>query len=305
MKLSQLLRLKQDLMRLDTSSISDGARLVRLNTNAVDFLHYSREDIDSAIDKVMSSVAVVNQLRDRLVRTIDQDIETLKSRYLMESEQHADKYAYSDIKNNREIRVMHYNPGVEETILARIGQYVTWETPGMEIGPGDGRWTKHLVSLDPLYIVDIHEEFLNSTVQTFNKSYQSRIRPYLVDKLSLRELPREQMGFVFAWNVFNYFSLSMIERYLKEIKLTMRPGAIMMFSYNNGELYKSVELFENRFMTYVPSTDLINAVKRLGFELVDSKNIDTHVSWLEIRNPGKLESNRAGQTLGKIIDQSA
>jgi hypothetical protein len=56
-------------------------------------------------------------------------------------------------------------------------------------------------------------------------------------------------------------------------------------------------------MTYAPKRDIEKIVLELGYEIITSRDIDTHVSWFEVKRPGEIESLRAGQTLAKIIDQ--
>lgn len=305
MRLSQLLKLREDLMALDISKVEASMKFLRSSSDAINFLGYDNSELVGCFDDVTASLKSVKSKHLEFLKRLEEDINRNRAEYLEKCEADGPNYLHSTIIKERETRVMNFNPGVEDIIRARIGQYVSWETPGLEIGPGDGKWTECLVSQDPLYLVDIHQEFLNSTADKFNPAYRPRLRKYLTKGFDLRSLPREQMGFVFSWNVFNYLTLSMIEKYLTEIKMVMRPGGILMFSFNNCDLYKSVEMFERTFMTFVPSSELLKITKRLGFELVTCQNADTHISWVELRKPGKLETNRAGQTLGKIIDKNA
>lgn len=305
MRLSQLLKLREDLMRIDISKVEDAVKFVEVGTNSINFLEYDKTGIDKAYNALRDTLKVVRGEHRLLSDSLSQDIDRLREKYLDDCEQRQNEFYFSNVKHDREVRIMHFNPGIEDIIKARIGQYVSWETPGLEIGPGDGKWTKFLVAQDPLYLVDVNQEFLDSTAAKFDRVYQARLRRYLIKGVDLRELPKNQMGFVFSWNTFNYFTLGMIEQYLTEIKKVMRPGGVLMFSYNNCDLYKSVDMFERNFMTFVPSTELIKVSSRIGFELITCQNPDTHISWIELRNPGKLETNRAGQTLGKIIDKNA
>lgn len=201
----------------------------------------------------------------------------------------------------REFQQLPVTKFSQDMIKGRIGQYTDWRYPALEIGPGDGEWTKNLVACDPLYLVDYNEEFLDSAKAQFNKKYQARIRIYANHGEGLHMLPQNQFGFVFSWNTFNYFSLSQIKAYLKEIYKVLRPGGACMFSYNNAELPEQCRRAEDHLMSYMPKWIMTELLTNNDFIDIKTEDTDTTISWVEFRKPGKLESNRTGQTLGKII----
>jgi ubiquinone/menaquinone biosynthesis C-methylase UbiE len=114
-------------------------------------------------------------------------------------------------------------------------------------------------------------------------------------------LPQNQFGFVFSWNTFNYLSLDQINHYLKEIYNVLRPGGACMFSYNDGENAISALRAEDKLMSFVPKTILRKVVNDNGFINIKTNDMDSAISWIEFQKPGELQSNRTGQTLGKII----
>ena len=61
-------------------------------------------------------------------------------------------------------------------------------------------------------------------------------------------------------------------------------------------------MFEGHYMSYTTNLDVTNIALELGFEIIKSMEQPTLVSWMEIKLPGELKTNRAGQTLAKIID---
>ena len=74
-----------------------------------------------------------------------------------------------------------------------------------------------------------------------------------------------------------------------------------MFSYNNAERAISARKAEDQLMSFVPKKELIMTLEELGFIDITTHDVDSSVSWVEFRKPGKLETYRTGQTLGKII----
>lgn len=285
---------------MDVSPIEAMAGNFVMNEKPIDYLEYDGEPVKKSMSVFAKQLADVRKNITELVECINVDIARLHEQYLEDCKVEEQFHLRASIQDNRELRRYIIHADVKKTVIGRLGHYIDWKHPGLEIGPGDGEWTEHLVGMDPLYLVDVYDEFLNGTKAKFHQDYQNRLRTYKINHGDFSELPKEQFGFVFSWNVFNYFSLDTIELYLAQIKPLLKPGGVVMFSYNNCENYKSVEMFENHFMTYVPNKELVAIVKKLGYKIVAARDEPTITSWMEIRAPGELTSIRAGQTLGKI-----
>ena len=208
---------------------------------------------------------------------------------------------YKSANFNRNYRQLKITEETKELIIGKIGSFIDWKYPGLEIGPGDGEWTRHLVSADPLYLIDYNDEVLEKIKASFNQTFRNRLRCYKNIDNGLHMLPQNQFGFVFSWNTFNYFSMDQINGYLKEIYNIMRPGGACMFSYNNAERPHSAKRSEEKLMSFIPEQVLTKIIRKYGFENIVSRDADSTVSWVEFQKPGELSSQRGGQTLGKII----
>lgn len=214
-------------------------------------------------------------------------------------------YLYRTANYVRTVQKLDITPETEELVKSRIGYYVDWRYPALEIGPGDGKWTRQLVGCDPLYLVDYNNEFLDNTLSQFNSKYQKRVRCYINQGYRLHMLPQKQMGLVFCWNVFNFLSLQHINHYLQEIFNVLRPGGTAIISYNNVERIDCAKQSDNLFMTHVPKRYIKAYAKAIGFVDVRTYDEDSLVSWIEISKPGEIQSQRFGQTLGKIINSTS
>jgi len=196
---------------------------------------------------------------------------------------------------------------LEDTAVAvssSIQQYVSWQYPGLEIGPGNSQWTSLLVGCDPLYLVDRHKIFLDEAVKQFPEEYQRRLRPYLTEGINLSMLPQNQFGFVLSWNVFNYLTPDKIDLYLAEIFKVLRPGGVAMFSYNNGERVQSAKFAEIGYMSYMPKNHLMLLLQKYGFELLADKEFEETINWVEIRKPGELHTVKSHQALARIVNRT-
>jgi SAM-dependent methyltransferase len=208
--------------------------------------------------------------------------------------------AYARPEKIREVRNLYIPNGVDEIINNAIDLYVDWRYPGLEIGCRDGEYTKQMVGCDPLYIADVHQEFLDSTLSKHTPEYQRRLRPYLLNDMDLSALPVGQFGFIFSWNFFNYLTLESIRKYLTQCHELLRPGGAMMFSYNNADMPAPAAYADSYFMSYAPKSQVIPMCEELGFTVVSSTDLEPAVSWMELRKTGELKMIKAHQVLGEI-----
>ena len=195
----------------------------------------------------------------------------------------------------------------KEALLNRIRIFADWRLPGMVLRPGKEDFIESMVPLDPLYVVDQHEELLSYSVSKFDVAYQRRLRQYVVnDRIEdqpemLKQLPNNQFGFIFAFNYFNYKPLEIIFRYLKELHVKLRPGGRILFTYNNCDLSQGVALAERSFMCYTPGSKIREYALSLGYAVEIDQTSPANAAWFELVKAGDVSSLRGGQTLAKIM----
>ena len=212
----------------------------------------------------------------------------------------ADNNILDKIKNRE-------NTHSEETIQyfsERCKTYSSWKYPGIHVRPGIGTWTKNLVDLDPLYLIDIDKALLEPVKKVFNENYVNRLRFHRIsdiDKPIFHELPKSQFGFILVTEFFNQKSLNVISKYLKEIKELLKPGGACIFTFNDCDFKEGVRNVEHNYDCYTPGNEVREIVKSLGFEIIRTESSHGTLFWMEIQNPGELESLRGGQTLAKIL----
>ena len=305
MKLSQLIELRNRLteaynvshIQTETKSLIEA--LSHIRDSALDSgLHQRVSVLSSDLNKIGQVVELNVQYYKDTLNQIDSEINAHAHRMLAEN--YDLEIKYDIVENIRKIRNMHIPDDVLGLVQHRLKNYTDWQYPALEIGCRDGEWTKLMVASDPLYLVDIDREFLDSAIKDFPEMYQQRIRTYVAKDYDLSMLPQGQFGFIFCWNYLNYRGFESFKQYLKSAMSLLRPGGVFMFSYNNGELVAGAGHAENYFMTYIPKTMLMSLIYSLGFEVVDSKDYNPAVSWIEIRKPGELSTIKANQVLGKI-----
>jgi SAM-dependent methyltransferase len=191
---------------------------------------------------------------------------------------------------------------IKKLVGARIDMHSSWQYPGLEIGPGDGEWTPMLVASDPLYVIDNHQEFLDVTANQFPDDYQRRLRKYVIDFRTndITELPKNQIGFAFAWNVFNFFPEYELRHYLTQVFAALRPGGTLLFSYNNCDNPIQAGFAEEGWMSWMPRTLLTSVLTDLGYTDFTFFEPALNVSFVEVKKPGEKTTVKAHQVLGEI-----
>jgi len=267
---------------------------------------YLKKTVHSLKNVIDELTRIEQTLADRNEQ-IEEDLTTLSKKFYAQN--YDLELAYNTPQSIREVRKLTVPKESFETLLLRLGGYVDWRYPVLEFGCRDGEMTRYLVAGDPLYVADNYQEFLDNTINQFEESYRNRIRPYLIQdptenaldpvQIDFSMLPQEQFGFVFSYNYFNYRSIQGFKDYLSEIFKLLRPGGVMMFTYNNADLPQAAAYAENYFMSYMPKGLLIPLCRSLGFDMIADYDFST-LSWLEIKKPGELKTIKAHQALARI-----
>ena len=300
MKPSEFVDLSYRLHEFSLEKLTNELTNLTKLTSDLPYNHNCVTDINEKLNQLYTTIQSLNHVLDSSVEIIDAELQTHANDLIRIP------YSRAPIEFERNERKTTLSSEVEEMISIRIAQYTSWQHAVLEIGPGDGKWTASLVSGDPLYLVDIHQEFLKNTINQFNKDYRKKIRCYLtgVDvyktDVDLSALPKKQFGFIFAWNVFDYLPMGFIEEYLRQGFELLKPGGVMMFSYNDCERRVCAELAESKFKSWVPKWKLNEILTKIGFEVITYKSEEELVHWVEIKKPGELKSIRASQPLASI-----
>jgi hypothetical protein len=187
----------------------------------------------------------------------------------------------------------------------RLTRYNSWHHAAMIIRPGREPFIHDLLASDPLYLVDESHDLLEPALGQFNEQYQQRLRPYTIQERSsetiLGQLPKNQFGLVFAYNFFNFRPFEVLRQYLTEIYQKLRPGGVLVMTFNDCDRAKAVMLVEQHFCCYTPGYLVRELAQSLGYEIAFSWNNQGPSTWLELRKPGERPSLRGGQALAKII----
>ena len=311
-KISELVDLRNQLKNLNLSNINQkynqSLTTVQKNLQSVsaefdvpcDELTQSLIEIFKKTKRINAQFFEYLSELDTFIKKNDGHLRESSKKISEASLNNADNNILDKIKNRE-------NTHSKETIQyfsERCKIYSSWKYPGIQIRPGIGSWTRNLVDLDPLYLVDIDMALLEPVKKLFNENYVNRLRFHRIsdiDKPIFHELPKSQFGFILVTEFFNQKSLDVISTYLKEIKKLLKSGGACIFTFNDCDFKEGVKNAENNYDCYTPGNEVREIVKSLGFEIIRTDFSYGTLSWMEIKNPGELESLRGGQTLAKIL----
>lgn len=312
MKLSELIQLKKDLETLDFSTCSKD---LDVSHNSIKEIFGARNidtnDLVTSVSSMCSSVTdkllQINETINNYKNYLQKEIESRYVQYYQASEylyetsvlDDAPEYILERCKHDSVLR----QSSLRDLFFGRLGMYNSWKYPAVEIRPAHGLITDQIKGCDPLYLVDTDESLFEQVKTKWHSAYQARLRYHTINEQHqkpLHGIPNNQIGLIVSVDYFNYKTMNIVENFLEDFYLKLRPGGIAMFTYNNCDLPYGVRNLENRFCCFTPEHAVIDVAKRIGFEIVRSFNELENVSWLEIKKPGKISTLRGGQTLGEI-----
>lgn len=251
-----------------------------------------------------------------IISKFSAQIESLKQDLKHEIHAHEQEYLNHSLYLYRE-EYKHNSPDVilsrrmridndDDLVLrTRLKNLTDWRMPGMIIRPGLETYIEDMVPLDPLYVVDHDRELMRPAISKFTPEYQRRLREYVINDWAdgpiLSRLPNNQFGAIFAYHYFNHKPMPIVCKFLTEFYEKLRPGGIVLMTYNNCDLAHGVIRAEHTWMLYTPRRLIEQHANETGFELINAYDGKGDVSWLEFRKPGDLVSLRGGQTLAKVL----
>lgn len=264
--------------------------------------------LDVQLKELLSSFAKFDQEFQRIKKEIDQQIEEQEKPWFQESYRLYEEemcFETTDYILNRRLR---FDADKENMLHHRLMGYTSWKYPGMIIRPGLETFIDEMVSFDPLYLIDEEYDLLTPATARYPLQYQRRLRNYTVNEdqdILLPKIPDNQFGICFAYNFFNFRPFEVIRRYLTEIYAKLKPGGVLILTFNDCDRESGVKLVENHFSCYTPGYLVRELAYSIGYTELFSWNDNGPSTWLELKKPGELESLRGGQTLAKISDKNS
>jgi|APFre7841882793_1041355.scaffolds.fasta_scaffold09522_2 phospholipid N-methyltransferase len=312
MELFKLVKNFNLISNMDIGSMENVHRLMTLATVQINSQYQAEiEKLTVIADTVQSNIVAARNTLDELKNKISAQIDSESEKYCIKDNV-IDGVCIAemqDVKGNRS-RTLSLTDESSIHLISKIRELTTTKYPALEIGPGDGQWTRSLIAADPLYLVDLYQEFLDSAAAQFPEDYQRRLRKYQVNAhgvsyTGLGQLPQNQFAFVFSCNVFEYFTLDVFTEYLTSIFKVLRPGGSAIITYNNTEYENNIFYVTLGVRSWMPKTKLIAICKNIGYEIIDTVDYPSSIHWITIKKPGVLNTVKLIQGIGSIVNKNS
>lgn len=206
-------------------------------------------------------------------------------------------------------RTCKIDPVSKEFLAVRLGMKTGWQCPALVIRPATAWLIDNTVACDPVYYADFNTDLLAPTNTWFTPEYQQRLCKYVFDESvtdpMFGHLPADQFGLIYVPYFLNFRPLEIIEKYLNQLFVLLRPGGYLLFTFNNCDTVSGAKLFERFCGSYTPARLLKPIIDQIGYNVIYEFNDDRGLSWFELQRPGHRASIRAGQTLAAVKNLSS
>lgn len=160
--------------------------------------------------------------------------------------------------------------------LECIKPYINSTTMVLEIGPGQGSWTKSILSLNPKNIICLDALSAKHNYFWFHVGHQTSITYFQITDFLLRELPDNSIDYVFSFGTFCHISPLMCYEYFKNLFPKMRKNAQAFIMYADFDK-------KNRFArTYKLSKHLAQKIDEIAFFTYQNKTGNFTPIWYHL-----------------------
>lgn len=272
--------------------------------SAVRYEKYSLS-VDMAVKNVQSQFNNLSILVQELKAEVQQAINQVEPFYLQRS---FSQFLDYEILRSQEMQVLSRRLDLSESISQelrhRIVRYQNWIYPGLVVRPGNSCWLDDFRT-DPLYVLDYTHSQIDQAICHLPTLLQQRICKYTINETPGKAiadfLPADQFGICLLYYYFNFRPIEIIRQWLSELYNVTRPGGHVVFTYNDCDQPHGVANYESGFMSYTPGHMIRDYAENLGFEIVRDWQPHADLSWMELRKPGTMITQRAAQCLARVV----
>lgn len=157
----------------------------------------------------------------------------------------------------------------------------------LEIGPGNGVFSKEFRAWRNNYFIDVLVETERKIRKKFNPAHQKYIKFYTTDKTNCDNIPAESCNFIFSWDTFVFFTQEHITQYLRDMKRVLIDGGFCFIHYADCHYDLDLTHAKRGYWNYNTKTAMIKMIKDQGFEVVEMNQFKPGANYAIFRKPGK------------------
>jgi SAM-dependent methyltransferase len=169
---------------------------------------------------------------------------------------------------------------------------ITPQSVVLELGPGTGRYTRHVLPRCHEMILVDYSELVCNWLREYLKG-RGRFHVHHIDKPAFPLVPDASVDFAFANGVFEHIDQDDTDFFLQEFHRVLKPGGALWFNFDNIMSPGGLTWFKNEtvppggrrvFRFYHPEL-LIRLAQMRGFEDVTVKTDERRLASFDARRP--------------------
>jgi hypothetical protein len=157
----------------------------------------------------------------------------------------------------------------------------------LEIGPGNGMFSKDFKSWGFNYFLDITNQIELPIRKMFPRLHQKYLRFYKTRNHECSNIPQNSCNFVFSWDTFVFFTQSHIQHYLHAIKRILIPGSYAFIQYADCHYDIDLALAKRGYWNYNTKTVMTKIIEDEGYEVIEMNLFRPGANYAIFRKPGK------------------
>ena len=263
--------------------------------------HYWRDkslynELDSALDDMQRMNDEYNSSLDKVDKKIS---ELLREQELVVLRRDYDTYATQE----RTLELMQQRALKDKDFIKEIstdvGYYSDWRWAGVELNPSTGSLTESMLACDPLYLYTGNIADTDSIRSKFNSFFADK-RLMIYDDLD--KLPQNQLGIATSINCYEFWPIDPIKDEMHKVYNILCPGGYFIFTYNDCEQEASLDFLAGAeaYRSYNTRTLIKSMVEMLGFDIVKEQCYREANSWMVVKKPGDLTTQKLSAPLVTI-----
>ena len=157
----------------------------------------------------------------------------------------------------------------------------------LEIGPGNGIYSKEFRAWKKNYFIDILREIETRVRRRFPPTHQKYLQFYLTKKHECANIPQGSCNFVFSWDTFVFFTQNHIQHYLHDIKRVLIPGGYGFIHYADCHYDRDLAEAKRGYWNYNTKTAMEKMITDEGYKVIEMNQFRPGANYAIFQKPGK------------------
>ena len=139
----------------------------------------------------------------------------------------------------------------------------------LEIGPGNGMFSKEFRAWGQNYFLDILPDVEHRVRKRFRPEHQKYLKFFLTRKTECSNIPQGSCNFVFSWDTFVYFTENHIRHYLHDIKRVLIPGGYCFIQYADCHFDRDLAFAKRGYWAYNTKEKMREIIEDEGYKTIE------------------------------------